>query len=165
MNGDAWLPALTAAESQTLLNTTGARLGLDFDAGDLDALGQAAGGHPFLLRQLGSQVARLAGRPDPASASRVFQPGEWPRMPALEGVPAETAIQAYLQQRSDSLVHLWRALPPEVRRNVRLLAADHPLDPALEPAYTTLGLLAADDGDRPRLRIGLLGRWLRERRL
>jgi hypothetical protein len=164
-HGNEWLPPLTSVESYTLLKTIGARLGLDFDDDDLDTLDRAAGGHPFLLRQLGSQAARLAGRPDQASASQVFEPGEWPGPLESKRVPAETVIQAYLQRHSDTLMNLWQALPPEVRQNVRLLAAGRLLDPALEPAYAVLGLLARDESDTPRLRIGLLERWLRERRL
>jgi hypothetical protein len=165
VHGDAWLPPLTAKESYTLLETIGARMGLDFDDDDLDTLDRAAGGHPFLLRQLGSQAARLAGLPDHASASQVFRPGEWPDPPELKRVPAETVIQAYLQQHSDILMNLWQALPPEVRQNVRLLAVGRFSDPDIEPAYAALGLLARDENGAPRLRIGLLARWLQERPL
>ena len=166
VDGDGWLPPLTPAESHALLKTIGARLGLDFNNDDLNTLDRAAGGHPFLLRQLGSQVARMAGRPDEASAHQVFKPGEWPDPLELERFPAKTAVQAYLQQHSDTLMHLWRALPPEVQRNVRLLAAGEPLDPDLEPAYTAMGLLTKkDESGAPHLRIGLVDNWLRERQL
>ena len=164
VNGDEWLPPLTPAESYTLLKTIGARLWLDFDDDDLDALDRAAGGHPFLLRQLGSQVARMAGRPNEASTRQVLRPGEWPDPLLSERFPAETAIQAYLQRQPHALVRLWQALSPEARRNLRLLAARQFPDPALEPAYTALGLLARDESGTLRLRIGLLGRWLREGR-
>jgi hypothetical protein len=164
VDGDEWLSPLTSAESHTLLRTIGARVRVDFGDDDLDLLDRAAGGHPFLLRQLGSQAARLAGRPDQATASQVFEPGEWPRPVEPKRVPAETVTQSYVRQHSDTLMNLWEALPPEVRQNVRLLAAGRPLDPALEPAYTALGLVARDESDTARLRIGLLERWLRERR-
>jgi len=164
VNGDGWLPPLTLAESCTLLETIGARLGLDFDDGDLDTLDRAAGGHPFLLRQLGSQVALMAGRLDAASTHRVLRPGEWPGPPLPQRVSAQTAVQVYVQRQPDAVEHLWQALSPEVRRNVRLVAAGQSPDPALEPAYTALGLLARDDGGSPRLRIGLLGTWLQEGR-
>jgi len=164
VNGDGWLPPLTPREGHTLLETIGARLGLEFDDGDLDTLDRAAGGHPFLLRQLGSQIARMAGRLDAASTRQVLRPGEWPDPPSPQRVSAETAVQAYVQRQSHTLVRLWQALPPEVRRNVRLLEAGLPLDPTLEPAYTALGLLARDESGALRLRIGLLSRWLQERR-
>jgi hypothetical protein len=164
VNSDEWLPSLTSAESYALLETIGARLGLDFADGDLEALDQAAGGHPFLVRQLGSQVARMAGRPDEARACQVLQPGEWPDPLTPRQIPAEAAIQAYLQRQPGALAYLWQTLPPEVRRNVRLLAAGQPIDSALELAYTALGLLQQEESGAPRLRIGLLNRWLRGRR-
>jgi hypothetical protein len=139
------------------------RLGLDFAEQDLVTLDTAAGGHPFLLRQLGSHVARMADRPDLALAARVFQPGEWPEPPTVKRFPAEVAIETYLQQRPNTLAYIWNALSPEARRHVRLLAAAQRIDPDLEPVYTSLGLLLRDENGIPRLRIGVLDRWLRER--
>jgi hypothetical protein len=105
----------------------------------------------------------MAGRPDQALATRLFQPGEWPEPPTVKRVSAEVALETYLEQHPDTLAYIWRALSPEARRHVRLLAAAQRIDPDLEAVYTSLGLLLRDENDTPRLRIGMLARWLRER--
>jgi hypothetical protein len=99
-----------------------------------------------------------------ARTQEVLRPGDWPELPPPRQFPAETAIRAYVEQQHAALTSLWQTLSPEVRRNLRLLAAGRSIDPPLESAYTALGLLARDESGAPRVRIGLLDRWLQERR-
>ncbi|MBN1582188.1 MAG: hypothetical protein JXA89_15900 [Anaerolineae bacterium] len=163
-NGDAWLPPLTTEESHLLLQTIGAQLGLAFKDADLKALDQAAGGHPFLLRQLGSQGAHIAGRPREMISGPAMRPGEWPEHPSPGRFPAQEAIHAYIERQPDDLIHLWQAFPPQARRNMRLLAAGRPVDPGFEEMYDRSGLRFVDQAGTTNLRIGLLAHWLRERR-
>lgn len=162
--GEGWLPPLTPVESDRLLETIGGRLGLGFEGGDLAVLDRAAGGHPYLLRQLASHLAGLAGRPPEASSHRVLQPGEWPPPAEPARFSPDQAVANYLENGAEAVRYLWQALPPDVQWNVRLLAEGRPLDPALEAAYRAMGLLARDEDGAPRLRIGLLARRLERRR-
>jgi hypothetical protein len=56
----AWkaLGTLNEKESKQLITTIGARMGLDFTPGSLVNIHRETGGHPFLLRQLGSAIAQ-----------------------------------------------------------------------------------------------------------
>jgi len=69
----AWKPlgGLDEQESSQLITTIGAQMGLDFTQDSLESIYRETGGHPFLLRQLGSAVARQAPARSPAAFSQV----------------------------------------------------------------------------------------------
>jgi hypothetical protein len=162
--GDRFLPPLTPTESHDLLRTIAARLSLRFDGPDLEGLARAAGGHPRLLRLLGSEAAHLAGRPAAERAHQVLPPGQRPTPRPLAPVSAQATIAHTLARQVPSLRHFWQALPPEVQRDLRLLGSGRSLDSNVVTVYESLGLVTTDGAGAQQIGIGLLARWLQEER-
>jgi hypothetical protein len=92
-----------------------------------------------------------------------LHPGEWPEQLETVHIPAETTIQAYMEQRSDDLARFWRVFSPSEQRNIQLLAGDQPVDPDFAALYAQSGLIAESKDGRRYLHIGLLARWLQEK--
>jgi hypothetical protein len=105
---DQALPPLSEEACTTLMVTLGARMGLDFAPESLLRVYQETGGHPFLLRQLGSAIARQV----PASHA----PPEFLQV-TLAWV--ERALAAYLPLRDDYFEEVWQWLSPDQREAVR----------------------------------------------
>ena len=92
-----YLGPLTYSGSEQLMQTIGARMGLDFDAGSLRRIYEETGGHPYLLRQLGSCV--ILGNTERITVNAV-----------------EKAFPRYRRIRAQYLAQVWRGLATEQQK-------------------------------------------------
>jgi photosystem II stability/assembly factor-like uncharacterized protein len=146
---DAALPLatcqiLTPLDEQacaTLVLSVGARMGLAFTPGSLLRIYQETGGHPFLLRQLGSAIVRQIPASHAPPESRQVMPA-W----------VERALPAYLPMREDYFEGVWQWLSPDQQEAVRIWSTmtgeerEHGLD-----AYPYLRTLLLDEGGLDKL--------------
>lgn len=107
--GVTWrsLGPLNAEESAALLTTSGIQLGLEFTPDSLAAIYQETGGHPRLLRQLGSALLRQI--PDRPPTEQV----------TVTAARVEAALPDYRLVRDGYFADLWRWWTPEQQATLR----------------------------------------------
>lgn len=136
---DAWKPLGTLDEknSQQLITTIGAQMGLDFTQGSLVNIHRETGGHPFLLRQLGSAIAQQS----PARAPTKFV--------QVTPVWVDRALSHYRLTRDYYFEDIWQWCSPNQKESLRawsamtgkeqeLLLSSNPYLRALMQSYETL---------------------------
>jgi hypothetical protein len=101
------LGTLNKKESEQLITTIGAQMGLDFTPGSLVNIYRETGGHPLLLRQLGSAIARQAPVRPPTEFSQVTP------------VWVDRAMSHYRPTRDYYFEDVWQWFSPDQKEGLR----------------------------------------------
>jgi photosystem II stability/assembly factor-like uncharacterized protein len=138
-----YLGPLTYQESEQMMQTIGAQMGLDFIADSLHRIYEETGGHPYLLRQLGSGL--LLNNPERVTVAVV-----------------EEAAARYRQVHEQYLAQVWRWLTPEQQEALNELVAQQRETLQGRQILAALGIPA--EAEEVHLALAnLIAQWLVER--